>query len=81
MAEASSKDEALYRLEERVYGEVMDAVRASGAPEEARHEWEHAAMALLVEAQDAAAFGAFDPDAFFQRAEAIADSARSFSAS
>lgn len=73
-------EEALYRLEERVYSDVMDAVRESGAPDKQQRQWSDEAMQLLVEAQDAMAAGDFDPAAFSRRADAIEDSARSFSA-
>jgi len=80
MDKATAQDDALYGLEERVFSNVMDAVRQSGAPEEQRRQWQHEAMGLLVEAQDALAAGDFDVTAFTRRADAIEDSARSFSA-
>ena len=81
MMAGKEMDDALYRLEERVYGSVLDDVHASDAPEQTKGDWERQAMAVLVEAQDAVVRGSFDAVAFTERVDAIADSARSFSAS
>ena len=75
----TDSEDSPYRLEELVYSDVMDMIRQSDAPESRKRAWQDEAMALLVEAQEAAASEAFDSSTFFERAVAIEESARSFS--
>ena len=46
-------EEALYRLEERVYGDVVTAIRVSGATDVQISAWISRAMDVLCRAQNA----------------------------
>lgn len=48
----------LYALEELVYGDLVDAVRLSPAPDEVKGRWMDAVIEALLQAQEAAAAGA-----------------------
>ena len=53
MAKNGEGEMLLYRLEERVYGEVLGAIRESGAPEQVQHMWSDRAMSSLNTVQAA----------------------------
>ena len=61
----------LYELEERVFGDVMDAVRAASAPATVKRGWTDAAMAVLVDAQEAAGRDTLDAIAATARLDAL----------
>ena len=50
----------LYALEERVYGDIADAVRRATVSQERKRQWMDEAMSLLVRAQDLAALREYD---------------------
>ena len=74
MVPGNSSDDALYRLEERAYGEVIDAIRASGLPDGEVRRRCGQVMELLHDAQsEAGGSGLFDEAKYERALDAIVD--------